>query len=696
MPGSSSEAALTASSSSASLAVDQTDLADALLEKIRVSKLKSIDIFLKWDTDSSGKITRSEFHKGLTALAGGEAHAPPVEQMDALFDQIDINRSGTLDPNELQKVLRAGYGEVIPERLQAGGAGEIKLKAENAIAVRKAAVRAPHQATAHSTFEYSSLAGGSGTALFRSFRGGDLVKEGTEGRKLTNLKIDLGKVAAGDDELLLRTSSSFAGSGGGDGATAGGGLLAAAPATPGSPSTADVAVARALRAELQRQAVRVIDLFRDWDLNGDGVVSRREFVRGVGVLGLPGGDGAAGLLFDSWDADLSGTLEIREINHVLRRGQEMAGAAGGRGIYPVNTTCRRNWSRRKVDGATGVVLHAPSTSPLLRSNPSLRTRPRAAPDHAAWRDAGALLSAGLGSPGGADGEHVRQPPLVSPTLRYQSSPPRSPEALFSHLACRPTEATKQRQSAFRREQRRKAELKLHAQSSGEMLADFAPDRRGYLLQQPTEAGSSGVEVTMLPVHPGLGGDTIQRIGSSPMLRGSGAEPSLVRAIKAEALTQAAGGEVMYNVSPKGKISPRPKWESSVRLGPPSNSPRPPSMDAAQLHTLLAVGGGAGAPPEAAANAAGAARRGYRPVDDPMASAGSFFGTGNVAAAVHVPAKKAEYLVREPDLAALVGARKQKPPTPRLKPGKVLVGSGDNAIFKQEKIEALLASYKRDA
>ena len=41
-------------------------------------------------------------------------------------------------------------------------------------------------------------------------------------------------------------------------------------------------------------------------------------------------------------------------------------------------------------------------------------------------------------------------------------------------------------------------------------------------------------------------------------------------------------------------------------------------------------------------------------------------------------------------------RKQKPPTPRLKPGKVLVGSGDNAIFKQEKIEALLASYKRDA
>ena len=41
-------------------------------------------------------------------------------------------------------------------------------------------------------------------------------------------------------------------------------------------------------------------------------------------------------------------------------------------------------------------------------------------------------------------------------------------------------------------------------------------------------------------------------------------------------------------------------------------------------------------------------------------------------------------------------RYQRRSQPRLKPGKVLVGSGDEAIFKKEKIDALLASYKRGA
>ena len=48
----------------------------------------------------------------------------------------------------------------------------------------------------------------------------------------------------------------------------------------------DIPPDEALRQALNENAVRVIDLFRDWDVNNDGMVSRKEFVQGVSLLGL--------------------------------------------------------------------------------------------------------------------------------------------------------------------------------------------------------------------------------------------------------------------------------------------------------------------------------------------------------------------------------------------------------------------------
>ena len=64
-----------------------------------------------------------------------------------------------------------------------------------------------------------------------------------------------------------------------------------------------------LRTALSENAVRVIDLFRDWDVNGDGAVSFKEFVMGVTLLGFPG-DRAAAMLFREWDSDGSGSLQV--------------------------------------------------------------------------------------------------------------------------------------------------------------------------------------------------------------------------------------------------------------------------------------------------------------------------------------------------------------------------------------------------
>ena len=52
--------------------------------------------------------------------------------------------------------------------------------------------------------------------------------------------------------------------------------------------------------------MRVIDLFNDWDTDGNGKISKEEFRNAMGLLGfnVPAEDIDA--LFDSWDPDGSG------------------------------------------------------------------------------------------------------------------------------------------------------------------------------------------------------------------------------------------------------------------------------------------------------------------------------------------------------------------------------------------------------
>ena len=75
-----------------------------------------------------------------------------------------------------------------------------------------------------------------------------------------------------------------------------------------------------LREALSKNMVRVVDLFREWDTNGDGTVNKAEFRKAMPKLGLrvPASDVDA--LFDSWDPDGSGTVEINELSRVLRQG----------------------------------------------------------------------------------------------------------------------------------------------------------------------------------------------------------------------------------------------------------------------------------------------------------------------------------------------------------------------------------------
>ena len=69
---------------------------------------------------------------------------------------------------------------------------------------------------------------------------------------------------------------------------------------------------------LKKNAVRVLDLFRSWDTDGDGEVTRKEFHKAMPELGLDVNKEEIDKLFSEWDADGGGSLTLRELQKILR------------------------------------------------------------------------------------------------------------------------------------------------------------------------------------------------------------------------------------------------------------------------------------------------------------------------------------------------------------------------------------------
>ena len=74
----------------------------SLREALAHSLSRVRDLFLKWDTDSGGKVERREFGIAFKEL-GFDA---PKSEIDLLFEEVDKDKTGTITFNELHKVLR--------------------------------------------------------------------------------------------------------------------------------------------------------------------------------------------------------------------------------------------------------------------------------------------------------------------------------------------------------------------------------------------------------------------------------------------------------------------------------------------------------------------------------------------------------------------------------------------------------------
>ena len=179
----------------------------------------------------------------------------PRADMDALFESWDPDGSNSIELKELSKILRRPVQ--LGKKLRAG-----------AVDVEVATPRvSPRAAAAAARLSSKATASLAATAI---------PVRTSAGRKTSIRKLDL-------DE------------------------------------TSEKSYAQQLQEHLCRDAVRVIDLFRDWDDDGNGKVDKKEFRKAMKALGLDVPRKEVDGLFDSFDPDGGGSIEYNELNKALKR-----------------------------------------------------------------------------------------------------------------------------------------------------------------------------------------------------------------------------------------------------------------------------------------------------------------------------------------------------------------------------------------
>ena len=93
-----------------------------------------------------------------------------------------------------------------------------------------------------------------------------------------------------------------------------------------------------LRRQLAAGSKKLVERFREWDMDGNGDVDRAEFARALMACGLNLHETQIGAMFDSIDADASGTISFKELNRALRRNPALE-AAKVRPLSMLNSAC---------------------------------------------------------------------------------------------------------------------------------------------------------------------------------------------------------------------------------------------------------------------------------------------------------------------------------------------------------------------
>ena len=224
----------------------------ALRDALARSAAQIQDLLSSWDKDGNGLVNREEFRRAI----GSFGFDVKAEEIDAIFDELDFNQTGTLDLRNLKQKL----------------------------------------------FEKGPAIGSDGTAGPVDPRNALRPTDWREGTAAANRSIE------GMKKSMDGKSGAFKDAG---------------------------EVAKQLRTALADSATRLLDLFRAWDDNGDGLISKKEFRAAVVALGfkeVPKSECDA--LFDMFDKDHSGVIDYKEMSKALRPKQHRASSEGAPGPAP--------------------------------------------------------------------------------------------------------------------------------------------------------------------------------------------------------------------------------------------------------------------------------------------------------------------------------------------------------------------------
>eukprot|EP00730_Choanoeca_flexa_P000595 TRINITY_DN10261_c0_g2_i1.p1 TRINITY_DN10261_c0_g2~~TRINITY_DN10261_c0_g2_i1.p1 ORF type:complete len:1029 (+),score=257.83 TRINITY_DN10261_c0_g2_i1:1-3087(+) len=237
------------------------DWLETMREQMQHDRLRVLDLFREVDRNSDGSVTRAELAQFLEMCE----HPMSRDDIKIVMKLVDEDKSGKIDYKEFShRVYKRRFGE---KRQISTNANE---QAEPGSSAASEAVRAPEQQNQESK---------------------------------DNMPTDVQNGQAEASATPLDTASS-------------------APSTMTKAERAEQVFAdwlEAMRQKMQHDHLRVLDLFRQCDQNGDGQVTRKELSDFLAGCDYPMSRSDIKIVMDHIDADHSGKIDYKEFSQRVHR-----------------------------------------------------------------------------------------------------------------------------------------------------------------------------------------------------------------------------------------------------------------------------------------------------------------------------------------------------------------------------------------
>ena len=225
------------------------------------------------DEDGSGKVDMSEYLQWSLK----DALSRSSDRVVDLFRAWDEDRSGTIDKQEFHKAIRSlGFdvssadSDAVFESLDDDKSGLLEYKELN-VMLRK---------------------GVGSEATKRNLKRAPKQRDTSRGAKLTAKNVNQNYAAA---------------------------RSAALPPMAKLEARTDKSIPEQLVELLKEHSVKLIDLFREWDDDGNGALDKKEMRRAVAALGYEAPRKDVDAFFDSIDDDGNGWIEFHELKTALTK-----------------------------------------------------------------------------------------------------------------------------------------------------------------------------------------------------------------------------------------------------------------------------------------------------------------------------------------------------------------------------------------